>query len=140
MISSLDIPKEAVRMALTNREEERTLIASIESMGGKAAAVDIGGNISTSLAKILERALVASKRVGLIKEEYAQEGAVMGATRDALMQVLERSSNLNVGGKIGIVRMNDDIAVCIYVSIGLLHLNEFAIGIGHRTLGSFPRA
>ena len=140
MISSLDIPKEAVRMALTNREEERTLIANIESMGGKAAAVDIGGNISTSLAKILERALVASKRVGLIKEEYAQEGAVMGATRDALMQVLERSSNLNVGGKIGIVRMNDDIAVCIYVSIGLLHLNEFAIGIGHRTLGSFPRA
>jgi hypothetical protein len=140
MISSLDIPKEAVRMALTNREEEKALITSIESMGGKAAAVDIGGNISTSLAKILERALVASKRVGLIKEEYAQEGAVMGATRDALMQVLERSSNLNVGGKIGIVRMNDDIAVCIYVSIGLLHLNEFAIGIGHRTLGSFPRA
>lgn len=136
MISSLDIPKEAVRLALTTREEEKELISKVEAMGGKAAAVDIGGNVSTSLTKILERALVASKRVGLIPDEYAAEGAVMGAARDALMQVLERSNNLNVGGKIGLIRMGDDIAVCIYVSIGLLHLNEFAIGIGHRTFPS----
>jgi len=135
MISSLDVSKEAVRMALTTREEEKELIIVVESMGGKAAAVDIGGNISSSITKVLERALVASKRVGLIKEDYAQEGAVIGATRDALIQILGRSSNLNVGGKIGIVRKDNDIAVCIYVSIGLLHLNEFAIGIGHRTLG-----
>src|SRR5690554_3434241 len=134
MILSLDIPKEAVRLALTTREEEKDLIAKIQFMGGQAAAVDIGGNVSTSIAKILERALVASKRAGLIPEKYAAEGAVMGAARDALMQILERSNNLNVGGKVGLVRMGDDIAVCIYVSIGLLHLNEFAIGIGHRTL------
>lgn len=134
MILSLDIPKEAVRLALTTREEEKELIGKIQSMGGHAAAADIGGNISISISKILERALVASKRAGLIPEEYAAEGAVMGATRDALMQILERSNNFNVGGKIGLVRMGEDIAVCIYVSIGLLHLNEFAIGIGHRTL------
>jgi len=134
MILSLDIPKEAVKLALTTREEEKELIVKIQSMGGQAAAVDIGGNISTSITKILERALVASKRAGLIPDEYAAEGAVMGATRDALMQILERSNNFNVGGKIGLVRMGEDIAVCIYVSIGLLHLNEFAIGIGHRTL------
>lgn len=134
MNKSLDVPREAVRLALTSREEERDYIRKLESFGGKAAAVDIGGNISVSISKILERALVASKRVGLIKEEYAEEGAVMGAARDALMQVLERSNNLNVGGKIGLVRMGNDLAVCIYVSIGLLHLNEFAIGIGHRTL------
>ena len=134
MNKSLDVPREAVRLALTCREEERDYIKKLEALGGKAAAVDIGGNISISISKILERALVASKRVGLIKEEYAEEGAVMGAARDALMQVLERSNNLNVGGKIGLVRMGNDLAVCIYVSIGLLHLNEFAIGIGHRTL------
>lgn len=134
MNKSLDVPREAVRLALTSREEERDYIRKLEALGGKAAAVDIGGNISVSISKILERALVASKRVGLIKEEYAEEGAVMGAARDALMQVLERSNNLNVGGKIGLVRMGNDLAVCIYVSIGLLHLNEFAIGIGHRTL------
>ena len=134
MNKSLDVPREAVRLALTSREEERDYIRKLEALGGKAAAVDIGGNISISISKILDRALVASKRVGLIKEEYAEEGAVMGAARDALMQVLERSNNLNVGGKIGLVRMGNDLAVCIYVSIGLLHLNEFAIGIGHRTL------
>jgi len=134
MNKSLDVPREAVRLALTSREEERDYIRKLEALGGKAAAVDIGGNISISISKILERALVASKRVGLIKEEYAEEGAVMGAARDALMQVLERSNNLNVGGKIGLVRMGNDLAVCIYVSICLLHLNEFAIGIGHRTL------
>ncbi len=134
MISSLDVPKEAVKLSLTTREEERVLIRKIEETGGKACAVDIGGNIASSLAKIMESALVASRRVGLIRQDYASEGAVMGAAREALMQVLDRSNNLNVGGKIGIVRRGDDIAVCIYVSIGLLHLNEFAIGIGHRTL------
>lgn len=83
MNKSLDVPREAVRLALTSREEERDYIRKLEDLGGKAAAVDIGGNISVSLSKILERALVASKRVGLIKENYAEEGAVMGAARDA---------------------------------------------------------
>ena len=133
MISSLEIPREAVRLSLTTREEEKDMIRRIEEMGGRAAAVNIGGNIANSLPKIMESALVASRRAGLIEQDYASEGAVMGATRDALFQILERSNNLNVGGKIGLIRLGNDIAVCIYVSIGLLHLNEFAIGIGHRT-------
>lgn len=136
MISSLDVPREAVRLSLTTREEEIELIRKIEAMGGRAAAVNIGGNVTTSLPKIMESALVASRRAGLIHQDYASEGAVMGATRDALFQIMERSNNLNVGGKIGLIRLGSDIAVCIYVSIGLLHLNEFAIGIGHRTFSS----
>ena len=40
----------------------------------------------------------------------------------------------NVGGKIGIARHEDHIAVALFVGIGLLHLNEVAMGLGHRAI------
>ncbi len=33
-----------------------------------------------------------------------------------------------------IARQDDHIAVCIFFGIGLLHLNEVAIGLGHRVI------
>ena len=90
--------------------------------------------INSSVSKILESALVASKRNGLIREEHLHEGAVIGATRDALMQVSTRANGQSVGGKIGIARKGEHISVCIFLSIGLLHLDEVVIGIGHRAL------
>jgi hypothetical protein len=41
---------------------------------------------------------------------------------------------LNVGGKIGIAKRGEHISVCIFLNIGLLHLDEVVIGIGHRSL------
>ena len=52
------------------------------------------------------------------------------------MQVSGKAMGLNVGGKIGIARYKEHISVCIFLSIGLLHLNEIAIGLGHRSLPS----
>lgn len=134
MFNSIDVGKAAMKLAITTREEERDMLTQLDGMGIKGAAVDIGGNISQSIPKILERSLVASKRGGLIADEYAQEGAVIGACRDALAQVMMKASNLNVGGKIGIARSEHDICVCIFLSIGLLHLDEVVVGMGHRGL------
>ena len=50
------------------------------------------------------------------------------------MQVSNRANAQNVGGKIGIARKGEHISVCIFLSIGLLHLDEVVIGIGHRSL------
>lgn len=134
MYTSIEVAKVATKLAVSTREEERELIAYYEKKNIRAAAVDIGGSISDSLTKILERTLVASKRGGLIHEEHTHEGAVIGACRDALMQVMVRANNLNVGGKIGIARADEHLSVCIFLSIGLLHLNEVVIGIGHRSV------
>ena len=57
-----------------------------------------------------------------------------GATREALSQVMTKAIGLNVGGKIGIARSGNNIAVAIFFGIGLLHLNEVAIGLGHRAI------
>ena len=132
--TSTYVAKIATRMAISSREEEEHLKMEYADSEAKVTAVNIGGNINDSVHKILERALVASKRNGLIREEHLHEGAVIGATRDALKQVCNRANGQNVGGKIGIARMGEHISVCIFLSIGLLHLDEVVIGIGHRAL------
>ena len=132
--TSLEVAKYATRMAISSREEEEELKIDLKKKRILATAVNIGGNINESTSKILERALVASKRNGLIREEHLHEGAVIGATREALMQVWDRASGQNVGGKIGIARYGEHLSVCIFLSIGVLHLDEVVIGIGHRAI------
>lgn len=129
---SMEVAKLATRMAISSRYEEELLQAEFLKLGVKVAAVDIGGNITESIHKILERAMISAKRNNLIKEEHLDEGAIIGATKDAIMQVINRCNGQSVGGKIGIARKGEHICVCIFLSIGLLHLDEVVIGIGHR--------
>lgn len=132
---SVYIAKTAIKMALSStRNEEQALIQSFKKEDIFATAVDIGGDLISSIPKIIERALVASKRNGIIRDCHVHEGAVAGATREALEQVSLKANGLNVGGKIGIARGGEHLIVCIFLSIGLIHLNEIAIGLGHRSL------
>lgn len=132
--NSTKVAKIATKMAICDREEENSLKKLYSEQGIKVTAVNIGGNINSSIPKILESALVASKRNGLIREEHLHEGAVIGAARDAIIQISNRANGLNVGGKIGIAKGGEHISVCIFLGIGLLHLDEVVIGIGHRCL------
>lgn len=125
----------AIKIALTaDREEERQLIHQDLALGIQAAAVDFGGEFISSVSKMVERAVVAAKREGLIGSTHAEEGAVAGAAREAISQIINKAIGLNVGGKIGIARLDDHIGVCVFFGIGLLHLNEVAIGLGHRVI------
>jgi len=125
----------AIKMALTeSREEEKSLQKVYLQEGLKTAAVDYGGEFITSVKKIVERAVVAAKREGVIRDTHVEEGAVAGATREALSQIMPKAVGLNVGGKIGMARQNDHITVAMFFGIGLLHLDEVSIGIGHRAL------
>lgn len=132
--NSLDVAKCAIKMAISSREEEEKLKHDLKKRGVLATAVNIGGNINEFTLKILESTLVAAKRSGVVKEEHIYEGAVVGAARDALMEVWNRASGLSVGGKVGIARKGQHITVCIFLSVGLLHLNEVVIGLGHRAI------
>jgi hypothetical protein len=134
--NSVDIAKASINMAISSRQEEERLIEEFKKDNVLAVGIDIGGNLNSSITKIIERALVASKRTGIIKECHVHEGAVVGATREAIMQVSDKANDLNVGGKIGIARQGEHISVCIFLSIGLLHLNEVVIGLGHRSIAS----
>lgn len=125
----------AIKMALTeSRDEEKSLQKTFAEIGIRTAAVDYGGEFISSVKKIVERAVVAAKREGVIRDTHADEGAVAGATREALSQIMPKAVGLNVGGKIGIARQDDHITVALFFGIGLLHLDEVAIGLGHRAL------
>lgn len=132
---SKDVVKASIMMALTgDRDEERSLKIQLAKSGIKTAAVDYGGEFINSVMKIVERAVVSAKREGVIEECHNQEGAVAGAAREALTQVMPKALGLNVGGKIAVARSGDHVAVAVFFGIGLLHLNEIAIGTGHRVV------
>lgn len=133
-LNSTDVAKASVKMAISSRIEEEKLIRDFKEQNISAVAVDIGGNLISSIPKIIERALVASKRTGIIKDCHVHDGAVAGATREAIIQVSSKATGMNVGGKIGIARSGEHLSVCIFLSIGLLHLNEVVIGLGHRSI------
>ena len=135
-IGSKIVATAAIKMALSLSRPEEIAMKKLlfEEYGIKAVAVDFGGEFISSVAKIVERAVVAAKREGVIKDTHPDEGAVAGATREALAQIMPKAIGLNVGGKIGVARFKDHIIVAIFFGIGLLHLDEVCIGIGHRAV------
>jgi len=135
MSQSRDVGRAAILMALsTDRAAENELQAKLAQQQIKAAAVDYGGEFITSVGRSIERAVVASKREGVIKATHAEEGAVAGAAHQALEQISSKALGLNIGGKVGIARNGDHIAVAVYFGIGLGHLDDVAIGLGHRAV------
>lgn len=135
-IGSKKVATAAIKIALTeSRKEEMEYKRELwEKQSIKAVAVDYGGEFINSVSKIVERAVVAARREGVIKDTHAEEGAVAGATREAIAQIINKALGLNIGGKIGIARYKDHISVAIFMGIGLLNLDEIAIGLGHRAV------
>lgn len=134
---SRKVARVAIEMAMTEtREQEKEYKTKFLDEGIRTAAVDYGGDFISSVNRIIERAVVAAKREGVIKEVHADEGAVAGATREALSIIMQKAVGLNVGGKIGIARQADHISVAVFFGVGLLHLDEVAIGLGHRAVSS----
>ena len=113
-VGSREVCKAAIQIALTDsREEEIEMKAKNKENG------------------ILS---VAAKRENVISSTHAEEGAVAGAAHEAIQQIVDKCVGLNLGGKIGIARHGSHIGVCVFFAIGLLNLNDVAIGMGHRVV------
>lgn len=133
-VDSRMVAKAAIRMALTDNREEEKRLKEEYLQDIRCAAVDCGGEFIGFVTRIVERAVVAAKRENVINESHLEEGSLAGAAHDALSQVVNKAIGLNIGGKIGIARSEDHVVVAIFFGIGLLHLNEVAIAIGHRAI------
>lgn len=134
-LTSLDIGRAALAMAIsTDRQEEQAMRQRLQGRGIQAVAVDFGGEYLSSVKKMIERAVVAAQRQGLIEASHVGEGAVAGATHAALEQITPKAVGLNVGGKIGVARHGEHVCVAVYLGVGVLHLNEVAVGLAHRSL------
>lgn len=131
---SNEVSKIAVKLALSDRAEEKDLVEKYKNLGFKSTAVDIGGHFPAIVPKIIENTLVASKRKGLITDCHVHDGAVAGAIREALGQLQNKANGLSIGGKIGISRKSEHVSVAVFFNIGLLHLNEVVIALSHRSI------
>lgn len=135
MYDSIDVARAAIALAITpNREEEDAVISQLSQKNIKGAAVDIGGDIINATHIVIERAIFIARKAGIIKEQHVQDGAVAGAAREAQAQIIAKAVGLNGGGKIAICRSDEHITVCIFMSIGMMYLNEVVVGLGHRTI------
>lgn len=133
--TSIDIGRAALRIAATaNREEEMALKSKFSAMGMKVTASDFGGEFNSNIVKIVERAVVAAERQGVISQTHVGAGAVAGAANEALSQIKIKAMGYNVGGKIGVVRYEEHLCVAIFMSVGVLNLNELCVGLAHRSL------
>ena len=135
-LTSLDVGRAALKMAVPdNRTDEQDLrIQMFQQHGIQSIAIDFGGEFVPSVKKIIERAVVAAHRQGLVPSNHVGEGAVAGAARAALGQISAQAVGLSVGGKIGIARHGEHLCVAIFLGIGVLNLNEVAVGLAHRSL------
>ena len=132
---SKEVCAAAIKLSLSSdRQHEKKLRERYLQLGVHTAAVDYGGEFINSVMKMVERAVVAAKREGVINDSHAEEGAIAGAMRESLSQIMTKAIGLNVGGKIGIARYKELVGVAVFFGIGLLHLNEVAIGLGHRVV------
>ena len=134
-IGSKEVARAAVEMSMSrNREEEALYKDAMQQQGIVTAAADFGGDFVSSIMKIVERAVVAARREGVIGESHLEEGGLAGAAREALNQITPKALGMSVGGKIGIARSGEHIAAAVFFSIGLGHLDEVCIGLGHRAI------
>lgn len=132
---SRDVARAAVMLAMTaSREEESAQKARLAAQGIRSAASDFGGDYVTSVMKIIERAVLIAKREGVIGDKSHEEGAVAGAAHEAVAEIADKAMGLNVGGKIGVARAEGHVAVAVFFTVGLVHLNEVCIGMGHRAV------
>ena len=132
---SRETARAALRIASSrSREEEKRIRAEWSEAGVQIAAADYGGDFVPSVMRIVERAVVAAKREGLIADSHAEEGAVAGAAHEAVAQISAKALGLNVGGKIGIARWGVHVVVVLFMGVGLVHLNEVCLGMGHRAI------
>ena len=135
MPDSRDVARAAISLAMTtSREDESAHKQRLSAQGIRSAASDFGGDYVSSVMKMIERAVVIAKREGVISEKDHEEGAVAGAAHDAVMQVIDKAMGLNIGGKIGVARAEGHVAVAIFFTVGLVHLNEVCVGMGHRAV------
>lgn len=135
--SSIDIGRAALQIAITcSRVEENAVKALLQAKGIKTTAVDFGGDFIPSIVKIVEHAVVAAERQGLVSDTHVGAGAVAGAAHEALEQAKLKAIGFNVGGKIGIARSGEHLCVAIFMGVGVLNLNEMCVGLAHRSLAS----
>lgn len=135
MAENPGVARAALRLALSpSRTEEQALKEELKRAGVTGAAADIGGPFLTSVPLAVERAIVSAKREGVIRDEHVHIGAVAGAAREALAQVAGRATGFDVGGKIAVARSDESLAVAVFFAVGLIHLDDVAVGIAHRVV------
>jgi len=131
----MTVTRAALRLALSpTRADEQAVKEELRQSGIAGAAADVGGRYLEIVHVAIERAIVSAKREGVIRDEHPHVGAVAGAAREALAQVGARATGFDVGGKIGVARAGEHLAVAAFFGVGLVHLDDVAVGVAHRAV------
>lgn len=74
-LTSIEIGRAALKIAVTgSRSEEQRIKQELAEQGIRSTAVDFGGEFIPSIVKIVERAVVAAQRQGLVSDTHVGAG------------------------------------------------------------------
>ena len=131
-ISSLDVGRAALKIAVTaSRDEENMVKQQLAGDSIRATAVDFGGEFISSIVKIVERAVVAAQRQGIVPDNHIGAGPVAGAASAALEQVTAGGFSPLFAGqrRIAEMKINPEILVLnfriFFVTIKLIKSTTF---------------
>ena len=99
-MDSREVARAALEIAMTpTRQDESNLKKQFLSKGIKSSAVDYGGEFSTSLQKVVERAVIAARRNRSSTAHTRKKGPWRSGRSPG--PVMPKALGLNVGGRSG---------------------------------------
>lgn len=130
---NFSIGKAALCLAMVRNEFDEAMVETVNSKGCRAVITRAGGRGDNLINKILRNALTAAEKTGIIKETGQNRYALARCVEKALTSFDGPLTAISGAGvKVGIVGMQQDLAVGIYGFIGIpgLEVDYEVSGLG----------
>lgn len=133
-----DPVRQAILLAMTqSMEQEKEMIASMQSMGIKCVATMASGPNSGIGPKLVNGLVGACLNANIIEKKKAHIHPMVHALHEAMDgSRITREISQNCRLKVAVVRYEGQISICIYGDLAIHELSAHkSIGIGFQILG-----
>ena len=134
----IDPVRQAIQLAMTqSMEQEKEMIASMQSMGIKCVATMASGFNSDISPKLVNNLVGACLNANIIEKKKSHIHPVVHALHEAMdCSRITREISQNCRLKVSVVRYEDQISICIYGDFAIHELSAHkTVGIGFQILG-----
>lgn len=134
----IDPIRQAILLAMTqSMEQEKEMIASMQSMGIKCVATMASGPNSGIGPKLVNGLVGACLNANIIEKKKSHIHPVVHALQEAMDTArVTREISQNCRLKVGVVRYKDQISISIYGDLAIHELSAHkTVGVGFQILG-----
>lgn len=134
----IDPIRQAILLAMTqSMEQEKEMIRYLQGMGIKCVATMASGFNSDISPKLVNNLVGACLNANIIEKKKSHIHPVVHALHEAMdTSRVTREISQNCRLKVGVVRYEDQISICIYGDLAIHELSAHkTVGVGFQILG-----